>query len=72
MTIIQGEREMAVDVRPLTLAEIEERLEGFEARFKLPTAEFVLAFRNGQLQETDEFREWAMLQAARKVATRQH
>jgi hypothetical protein len=59
---------MAVRVTPLTLEEIEERLRTFEARFGMPTAEFTRAFLNGQLRETDEFHEWAMLKAAREVA----
>lgn len=57
-------------MRPLTLAEIEERLRGFEDRFGMPTAKFAQAFRDGMVEEDDDFREWAMLAAAHRVASR--
>ena len=61
---------MAVKVEPIGLREIQYRLAAFEEKFDMPTETFVEAFRNGELRETSEFREWAMLQAAWDVATR--
>ena len=69
MTEGKEARRMTVEVRPLSIDEIEERLSSFEKRFELPSDEFILAFRNGRLVETDDFREWSMLISARHVLT---
>jgi hypothetical protein len=64
-----GQERMTVEVLPLTIDEIEERLSSFEKRFEMPSDYFTLAFRNGRLAETEEFREWSMLISARRVLT---
>jgi hypothetical protein len=61
---------MTVKVEPISAVELEQRLKQFESRFAMPSSEFVEAFRNGHLQETEEFREWAMLHAAWELASR--
>jgi hypothetical protein len=61
---------MTVKVEPIGTFELEQRLKQFESRFAMPSSEFVEAFRNGQLQETEEFREWSMLYAAWELASR--
>lgn len=58
---------MAVEKQPLKAEEIEERLRAFEHEFQQPSEEFLLAFRNGRLTETDEFREWSILITARRL-----
>ena len=61
---------MTVKIEPMGLAEIESRLEAFEQVYEMPSSQFIQAFRNGQLEETEAFREWSTLIAARLVITR--
>jgi hypothetical protein len=61
---------MSVKVEPIGAREIEARLLGFEERFGMSSSEFVLAFRNGQLHETPEFHEWAVLVASWELIER--
>jgi hypothetical protein len=52
------------EVRRVGRDEIEKQLSELEGRYNMPTADFVMAFRNGRLRETPDFRRWAHLSAA--------
>ena len=43
---------------------IAKRLSELEVRYDMPTSDFVVAFKNGKLRETEDFRLWAHLSAA--------
>lgn len=61
---------MTVKVQPIRPHEIEAKLLEFEERFGIPSDRFVEVFRNGRLQETPEFHEWAQLIAAKGLVDR--
>ncbi len=65
-----GRASMTVKVEPIGTREIEFRLLAFEEHFRMSSEHFVEAFRNGKLEETPEFHEWASLIAARKLVER--
>jgi hypothetical protein len=52
------------DVRHVTRDEIVKQLSELEGLYDMPTARFTMAFRNGHLDETPDFRRWAHLSAA--------
>jgi hypothetical protein len=58
---------VAVKVLPIHPREIDARLLAFEEKFNMPSSRFTEAFRNGRLQETPEFHEWAQLVAAKEL-----
>jgi hypothetical protein len=60
---------MAVDVRPVGLDELKARLYHFEAKYGLPSEQFIDAFRNGRLKETEDFREWSMAYGSWRLVT---
>jgi hypothetical protein len=54
---------VTIEVQPVGIERIEERLGLFEKMYEMPSTQFVDAFRNGRLKETPDFHEWARLVA---------
>jgi len=55
---------MAVQVQTVSEHELFLRLKEFEGKFGLPSEDFLEAFQNGQLDDSDEFFEWDLIYAA--------
>ena len=53
-----------VEEIPITRAELEDQLHSFEKAYGKDSAQFVTAFSNGELNETDDFLDWANVYAA--------
>jgi hypothetical protein len=56
MTTVPEERKIGRD-------EIARELSELESQYNMPTKTFVVAFRNGRLHESPDFRRWAHLSA---------
>jgi hypothetical protein len=55
---------MAVEVRRVTREELEEELREYEDKFGMESVLFLKAFQNGELDESEDFLDWANLIAA--------
>jgi hypothetical protein len=51
-------------------SDVATRLEYFESKYSLASAEFIDAFRNGRLRETEDFHSWAHWVSIRELFER--
>ena len=45
-------------IKQLSLADIEAKLQEYEARYRMNSQEFYEKVKHGQLEETDDFADW--------------
>ena len=57
-------------VQPLSVESLDAELRAFEAQYRTPSDDLVSAFRNSPLRETDDFRRWSLLYAARNEVSK--
>ena len=66
----EKEKQMPVEVHPLTLHDLELRLKEYEATFGMPTSRFVREYTDGRLPDEDApYLDWYMTYDALRLAT---
>jgi hypothetical protein len=60
-----------VEFTHVTAAELERRLARYESQYGVRSEDLESALRNGQLQETADFRDWSITYSAWQAATGQ-
>jgi hypothetical protein len=59
-----------VETRKVAREDIEKELSELESYYSMPTSDFIMAFRNGRLDENPDFRKWAHLSTIRSLFER--